>query len=321
MAEDLYQTLGVNRNASADEIRKAHRKLALKYHPDKNPDSKSAQQKFKRVQEAYDVLSDEKKRAAYDQYGEDFEQIRSGGWSPGSGAGPSFDGLDLEQIFGASGATGGFQGGFSDFFEQMMAGGAARGGAGPQHRQRHAPPQPGANVRHELEIPFTTAVKGDKVEFYLDRGGQHEKLSVTIPGGIKPGSKMRLRGQGQASPTGGPSGDLILIIKVSEHPHFNRLGNNLELTLPISIGEAVLGGKVDIPTPNGTATLAIPAGSSSGRRLRLKGQGIKSRDGSEGDLIVQLQIKLPESIDEQSKSLIEQFSDAHPTAVRGDLTF
>ena len=317
MAEDLYQTLGVGRDASKDEIKKAHRKLALKYHPDKNPDDKVASEKFKRAQEAYDVLSDEEKRAAYDRYGADFEKIRSSGYQPGAGG---FDGLDLDQIFGGGrGGRGGGGGqtqfdGFSDFFEQMMGGGRGRGAGG---HQRHAPPQKGGNTRHELEIPLQTAVQGGKTEFYLSE----EKISVNIPAGVETGSKIRLRDRGQPSPNGGANGDLILLIKVSEHPFFRRTGRNLELSLPVSIGEAVLGAKIDIPTPSGTVALSIPANSSSGRRLRLKGQGVKQRDGSAGDLFVVLQIDVPKETDEESKKLIEQFDARNSVTLRDGLLF
>lgn len=315
MAEDLYQTLGVGRDASKDEIKKAHRKLALKYHPDKNPDDKVASEKFKRAQEAYDVLSDDEKRAAYDRYGADFEKIRSSGYQPGAGG---FDGLDLDQIFGGGrGRGGGGQtqfDGFSDFFEQMMGGGRGRGAGG---RQRQAPPQKGGNTRHELEIPLQTAVQGGKTEFYLNE----EKLSVNIPAGVETGSKIRLRDRGQPSPNGGPSGDLILLIKVSDHPCFRRNGRNLELNLPVSVGEAVLGAKIDIPTPSGTVALSIPANSSSGRRLRLKGQGVKQRDGSAGDLFVVLQIEVPKEADEESRKLIEEFEARNSVTLREGLLF
>ena len=315
MAEDLYQTLGVGRDASKDEIKKAHRKLALKYHPDKNPDDKVASEKFKRAQEAYDVLSDDEKRAAYDRYGADFEKIRSSGYQPGAGG---FDGLDLDQIFGGGrGRGGGGQtqfDGFSDFFEQMMGGGRGRGAGG---RQRQAPPQKGGNTRHELEIPLQTAVQGGKTEFYLNK----EKLSVNIPAGVETGSKIRLRDRGQPSPNGGPSGDLILLIKVSDHPCFRRNGRNLELNLPVSVGEAVLGAKIDIPTPSGTVALSIPANSSSGRRLRLKGQGVKQRDGSAVDLFVVLQIEVPKEADEESRKLIEEFEARNSVTLREGLRF
>ncbi|MCO8121446.1 J domain-containing protein [Stieleria sp. TO1_6] len=330
MAEDLYQTLGVTRSATKDDIKKAHRKLALKFHPDKNP-GKDAQDRFKRIQEAYDVLSDDEKRAAYDRYGADFEKVRGGGYQ---GAPPGgFDGLDLEQIFGGAGRPGAgpgggsgggpgggfnFEGGFGDFFEQILGGGggAPRGGG----RARPAPqrgPQPGATVRHELELPLEVAVRGGEMEFYLNE----EKLGVTIPPGVSDGAKMRLRHQGGPSPNGGQRGDLILIIKVSSHPHFRRNGQNLELTLPVSISEAVLGTSVDVPTPSGTVTLTIPANSSGGRKLRLKGQGVPSKSGTAGDLIVTLQIKVPDSIDDESQALLKQFAERNPQSLRDDLAF
>jgi len=320
VAEDLYETLGVARDASKADIKKAHRKLAMKYHPDKNPDDKVAAEKFKRAQEAYDVLSDEEKRAAYDRYGADFEKIRSTGYQPGAGG---FDGLDLEQIFGGARGGGGSAqfDGFSDFFEQLMGGGAqARGGPTTGARRaggRRAAPQRGANLRHEFEIPLHTAVLGGTTEFYLN----DEKLAVNIPPGVETGSKVRLRERGQPSPNGGPNGDLILIIKVSEHPHFRRKGKNLELTLPVTLQEAALGAKVDVPTPSATVALSIPPGSSSGRRLRLKGQGVRGREGADGDLIVILEIQLPPSLDDESKQLIEQFGERNPLSVRNNLSF
>ena len=323
MSEDLYQTLGVSRDATKDEIKKAHRKLALKLHPDKNPDDKTAQEKFKRVQEAYDVLSDDDKRAAYDRYGSDFEKMRHGGFHPGEGA-AGFDGLDLEQIFGG-GRGGGtqFEGGFGDFFEQILGGGAGGRTGGPRRRGRQAaPPARGANVRHELEIPLQTAVLGGKTEFYVSRNEVSEKLAVTIPPGVKTGSKIRLRDQGQPSPSGGPAGDLILLIKVSDHPVFRRVKENLELSLPVSIKEAALGAKIDVPTPHGTVTLTIPPGSSSERRLRVKGHGVKHSDGTAGDLIIKLQIRVPKDLDVESKELLESFDEKNPMPeLREDITF
>jgi DnaJ-class molecular chaperone len=327
VSEDLYQVLGVKREASKDDIKKAHRRLAMKYHPDKNLDDEAAKQKFKRIQEAYDVLSDDEKRSAYDRYGSDFEKIRAGGFYPGSG-GAGFDGLDLDQIFRSAGqgrgqgggGAGGFQfDGFGDFFEQLTGRGGgfpgSRGGGGA--RRGAAPPQPGANSRHELELSLESAIRGGQIEFYVGK----EKLSVNLPVGVETGSKIRLRGKGEQSPGGGPQGDLILVIKVSPHPDFKRVGNNLELTLPVTIGEAVLGAKVDVPTPYGTVSLNIPPRSSSGRRMRLKGQGVATPDGNKGDLLVQLQIQVPESIDEESKSLIEKFEQQNAMNLRIGLSF
>ncbi len=323
MAEDLYQVLGVARDADKSDIQKAYRKLARKYHPDMNLENEDAKEKFKRVQEAYDVLSDAEKRSAYDRYGADFEKVRSGGFQPGAG-GASFDGLDLESIFGGAGRRGGaqgFEGGFSDFFEAMMGGGAGGRGGARGGASRPVQPTRGSNVRHELEIPFRTAVLGGKTEFYLNRAGTNEKLSVNIPAGIETGAKIRLREKGHASTNGGEPGDLILLLKVSEHPNYRRIGKNLEVKLPISLAEAVLGAKIDIPTPYGTVAMSIPSGSSSGRRLRLKGQGVKTDNGTSGDLLVEVQIRLPSTIDEDSKKLIEQFDAANPMPLREELSF
>nr|WP_286177636.1 J domain-containing protein [Rhodopirellula sp. JC639] len=284
-------------------------------------------------------MSDDEKRAAYDRYGKDFEKIRGGGYA---GAAPGgFDGLDLEQIFGGGGAGRGgqaggfnFEGGFGDFFEQILGGGGRgagpRGGAGRAAGARGAGargagartapnrgPQKGANIRHELELPLSLAVRGGETEFYVG----DEKLAVTIPPGVAEGAKMRLRQQGEPSPNGGERGDLILVIKTSPHPHFRRRGQNLELTLPVSLTEAALGTTVDVPTPSGVVSLNIPAGSSGGRKLRLKGQGIPSKSGASGDLIVQLQIKLPESIDEESRELLTKFAANNPQSLREDLAF
>lgn len=324
VSEDLYQILGVSRNANKDEIRKAHRKLALKYHPDKNPDD-DAQARFKRIQEAYDVLSDEEKRAAYDRYGADFEKVRSAGGFHGAGPG-GFDGLDLESIFGrgaasSSGNPGGFnfEGGFGDFFEQIMGGQAARGGGGGgrgRTRTAASRAQKGGNLRRELQLPLEKVVAGGETELYIN----DQKISVNIPKGIAEGTKMRLREKGSPSPNGGPPGDLILVISSTPHPVYKRHGQNLELTLPVTVTEAVLGCKVDLPLlTEGSVALSIPAGTSSGRKLRLKGQGIPSGKGSSGDLIVQVQIKVPEQVDEQSKKLLEEFAELNPQSVRQSL--
>jgi DnaJ-class molecular chaperone len=325
MAEDLYQTLGVSRDASKDDIQKAYRKLARKYHPDLNQNDNKAQDKFKRVQEAYDVLSDEEKRAAYNRYGADFERIRTGGFNPNAATGTSFEGLDLEQIFGRArggaggGAGGGFENGFSDFFEQMLGG----GGRGPRTSRRapQQPPSAGENIRHELQIPLQKALLGGPTEFYIHTASGANKLSVNIPPGIESGTKMRLRGKGEPSRSGGTPGDLILVVNVLEHPHFKRVGKNLELTLPLTLREAALGAKIDVPTPKSTITLSIPPCSSSGRKLRIKGQGVADAKGETGDLLVQLQIVLPKSLDQEAQKAIEAIDAANPLDPRGALSW
>lgn len=337
MAEDLYQTLGVSREAEKPDLQKAYRKLARKYHPDMNPDNKAAQEKFKRVQEAYEVLGDEQKRAAYDRYGPDFEKIR-GGYNPSAGGaspgGPTFDGLDMEQIFRAAGGGGGsgggpgpggggFENGFNDFFEQILGGGAGFGGGGRPgggRPQQPAPPQRGANVRYELSIPFEKSVLGGKAEFYPTGTGKSEKLSVTIPAGVDDGAKIRLREQGQVA-AGGTPGDLILTIKIDPHPYFERKSKNLELALPITIGEAAMGAKIDVPTPKGTVSLSIPPLSRSGKRLRVKGHGVQDAKTGAGDLIVELLIQLPEEISEEALELLRQFDSAQEYTPRTEISF
>lgn len=318
MPEDLYQTLGVNRQADKDEIQKAYRKLARKYHPDMNPNDDRAREKFKRVQEAYDVLSDAEKRQAYDRYGADFEKIRDSGFRPGAAGGASFEGLDLEELFrGRQG--GGFQNGFNDFFEQLvggMGGGPQRGG---RRRTKAAQPHPGETIRFELPVPLKQALSGGSYEFQLPPSAGGQKISVQLPSGIESGAKMRLRGKGYASPSGGPPGDLILVIRVEDHPSFKRVGKNVELVLPVTLREALLGAKVDIPTIKGTLSLSVPAGSSGGRRLRLKGMGVDDGKGPPGDMIVELQISLPGQVDEAAKEWIEKFDRDYPLQPRAAL--
>jgi DnaJ-class molecular chaperone len=293
MAQDYYQMLGLSKSASQDEIQKAYRKFARKYHPDLNPDDKVAQQKFKDIQLAYDTLSDAEKRKLYDQYGPEYERVQSSPFRGGAGGGPG-GGAGFEQIFGGGAGPGGFQfeGDLGDLFRQFTGGapgGAARGGG-------RARPSKGRDLSIEHTIPFNTAVLGGEASIAIRRDGKTESLQVKIPPGVESGKKIRLRGQGEAGPGGGAQGDLIVTLNVANHPFFKRSGQNLELRLPITIGEAIHGTAIDLPTPGGTVTLKIPPGSSSGRRLRVKGQGVRDSSGIAGDLFVELQIKLPEPL-------------------------
>ena len=286
MAQDYYQLLEVGRNASADEIQKAYRKLARKYHPDLNPDDKSAQQKFKEIQHAYDVLSDAEKRKMYDQFGPDFERVGAGG-SPFQGGGSS---VDFEELFGRGG-PGGFQfeGDLGDIFRQFGGGGGGR-----SRGRRPTPPTKGQDVTAELTIPFNTAVIGGRASIVVNRNGRSETIQLKIPPGVETGRKMRLRGQGEPSANGGTPGDLLVHLTVAPHPYFRRFGKDLEIRVPVTLSEAMLGASIEIPTPNGKVQLKIPPGSSSGRRLRVRGQGGLSEIGPPGDLYVELQVKLPD---------------------------
>lgn len=302
MAQDFYQLLEVGKTASQDEIQKAYRRLARKYHPDLNPDDKSAQQKFKDIQNAYDVLNDPEKRRMYDQFGPEFH--RMGGDPYGGGRGP----VDYEQYFG-KGAESDPQGGFGfgsleELFKQFGGGGA--GWTGGRGRGQSAPSATaGTDLRAELAVPFQTAVLGGSASLNAVRGGKEETIKIKIPPGVSSGKKMRLRGQGNPGTHGGPPGDLIVLLHVAPHPHFRRNGNNLELSLPITLKEAIMGTTVDIPTPNGTVALKIPPGSSGGRRLRVKGHGVLSSSGPPGDLIVELQIRLPEQLLDSEKRSVD----------------
>lgn len=296
MAQDYYKTLEVSRTASAEEIQKAHRKLARKYHPDLNPDDKAAQNKFKEIQQAYDCLNDPEKRKLYDQFGDQYEHVAAGRAAGGPG------GASFEDIFQGGGPEGfQFGGDLGDLFKQFTGGGGARAGRG-----RSRGPVAGSDLSAELTVPFNTAVLGGQATINVRRSGKAESLQVKIPAGVESGKKIRLRGQGEPSPNGGPSGDLLITITVASHPYFKRSGQNLEVRLPVTLGEAAMGAKVDLPTPGGTMSLKIPPSSSSGKRLRVKGQGVRDASGTAGDLFVELQIKLPEHLDDESRQAIER---------------
>ena len=296
MAEDYYKLLGVTRSASADEIQKSYRKQARKFHPDLHADKdekekKRVLQKFQEIQQAYDTLSDPKKRKMYDQFGSGYEQMGGGAGNPFGGAGGNpfggAGGIDLSSLFGG--------GGFEDMF----------GGASPS-RGRPQPPAKGSDVEQEITIPFAVAVKGGKHQLGVSRNGKSEKLDVSIPAGIESGKKIRLRGQG--NPGAGQSGDMLVTVKVAAHPIYARKGLSLLVDVPITILEAVQGAKIDLPTPHGTLVLTVPAGTSSGKTLRLKGMGIKTKDRS-GDLLVTLQIGVPEETTEQDLETLKQLSE------------
>ena len=304
MAEDYYKTLGVGRDASQADIQKAYRDLARKHHPDLNRDDKKSKEIFQKVQAAFDVLNDPSKRELYDRYGSSFESFAQGsprGGTAGRGQGaPGFEEIDVSQFFGER-YGGDPSSVFGDLFGQFR-----RAGGTPNRGRRKQSAAQTPDVLHQLEIPFQTAVLGGEVEMNIPRSsGQIDRIQVKIPPGIAEGAKMRLRGQAEAA-GGGKPGDILLTIHVAPHQFFQRRGNNLEVRLPVTLGEAVFGAKVDVPTPRGTITLRIPARTSSGAKLRIKGHGVKPKDGPAGDLFAVVEIMLPEKIDDAALDAIKR---------------
>jgi len=308
MSEDFYNSLGVGRDASTDDIQKAYRRLARKYHPDVNPDDATAKKKFQEIQKAYEVLNDAEKREMYDRYGSSFETMGAGD-PRGGGGGASFNQFDFEQIFGSR--AGGGESPSADIFGHF-----AGGGTGPRPR-----PTRGTDVRHTLTVPFQSAILGGEAQLSVKRpSGKVETITVKIPVGIESGKSIRLRGQGNASQTGGPAGDLIIKINAAPHPHYQRRGDDLEIHLPVTLGEATFGAKIDVPTPQGEITLTVPPGTSSGKRLRIKGHGVKTKIDS-GDLYVEIQIVLPPEIDETTREYVKKIEASQQLTPRKDISW
>lgn len=310
---DYYKTLGVSREASAEEIRKAYKKLARQYHPDVKPNDKQAAEKFKEVQEAYSVLGDSEKREQYDRYGAAFQGAGGGPYSrtyrwtggPG-GAGP----IDLGDLFGGRFDVGDLFGG------PFRPGGFE--GAGPQTATR---PHKGRDVTLEVEVPFHVAAEGGKHSLQLQRDGKTERLTVKIPAGVETGSIVRLAGQGQPGPSGGPAGDLLLRVKTAPHPYFRREGRHLLVDVPVTPTEAALGAKVEVPTlSEGNVMLTIPPGTSSGTKLRLRGKGVPdTKTNKRGDQFVVVKIVVPKKLSDEAQRLYEQLDQAAPQSPRAGL--
>jgi len=328
MGEDLYNLLGVSRTASASDIKQAYRKLASKLHPDKNPGNASAEARFKRVNTAFQVLGDKKRRALYDEFGdaalsESFDEERArmarqwGGQAGGSswGRGDSgVHGFSIEDLFGRAEGGGGEVGqgvgqGVGDFFADFFGGGGKRRGTRSSQ---------GADLEQSLSIDFVSAVRGTTVK--LVAPGDTEPVHVRIPPGVQDGSKMRVKGKGAPSPVGGPSGDLHLEIHVEPHPHFRMEGNDLHVNLPITIAEAYQGAKVQVPTPHGLVTMKVVPGTQSGMSARLRGKGIARQGRSPGDLYVHFQVHVPTSQDSQVQDAIDALS-SYDQDVRSSLHF
>lgn len=295
---DPYKILGVEKSATAAEIKSAYRKLAKKLHPDVNPGRKDIEQKFKEVTSAYDLLSDEKKRARFDR-GEVDAQGNERGFA-GAGADP-FGGARNWGSYTRSGAGADpFAGGFNaeDIFSEFMGG--MRGNRG----ERKRPPARGADVTYALAVPFTEASLGTKRRVTLESG---KTIDVTIPPGTDEADKLRLRGQGQAGASG-EAGDAIIEIHVEPHPYFVRKDNDMHLEVPISLPEAVSGGSVTVPTLDGHVSLKVPAGASSGTTLRLKGKGIPTGKSTAGDMFAKLKIVMPDPVPDDLTEIIEKWA-------------
>ena len=293
---DYWKVLGLERGADGDAVKKAFRKLARQHHPDVNPGDKAAEARFKEISEAYEVLSDPDKRRRYEQFGQYWNQAGVGGGGPGAGFDVDFGRYgnfddfinDLLGRFGAGatpGTPGGFPGGFG-------------GGFG-------APP-PAANLDAEasIKISLGEAFRGCERTLQVNQ----ERVQVRIPGGVKPGSRLRLKGKGNLQPSSGRRGDLYLTINLDSHPLWKLDGDVLRAELPLSPAEAVLGGEVKVPTPDGEAVVTVPAGISSGRSLRLRGKGWPLKAGR-GDLLLTVQLQLPNQPSDAERQLYQQLRD------------
>lgn len=328
--KDYYKTLGVKKNAGADEIKKAYRKLARKHHPDVNPDDRTAEEKFKDINEAYEVLSDEDKRAKYDRFGAEWQQFSGAGGRPQDfnwdawGAAPGGGGAqyrtvspeEFEQMFGR-GASGG--GGFSDFFETLFGamGGRSAGGArsgfggsyttaddmfGTMGRQRAQPAQ--LDQEHPIQVSLEEAFHGTTRTLQWEGG---RRVEAKIPRGVRTGSRVRL--SGQAGTTDGRAGDLYLKVEVLPHKLYERDGDNLRMTQPVDLFTALLGGKVSVAAIDKSVNLTIPEGTRNGKTFRLKNLGMpKLRKPDErGDLYVTVAIELPTKLSDEEKKLVSEW--------------
>ena len=392
--KDYYETLGVKKSASAEDIRKAFRKLARKYHPDVNPGDKAAEEKFKALSEANEVLSDPKKRKIYDQVGFYSDNIdpataeayaRAGGGAGGGqgnargqGVNVDFGGFDFSDMFenaGREGRGAAGSGSFRDIFSGIFGGG--RGTAAEEG------PEPGTDLEYQVNVPFWTAIRGGVMRLNISRqdvcsnchgqgfleqpgkcpqcngtgqvtqtGGRMkfnvqcprchgtgknistcptchgegtvertEPLEVRIKPGTRDGQRIRIPGKGNAGTHGGPPGDLFVIIRSGEHPIFRREGDDIYLSVPITVTEAALGAKIEVPTIDGRALLKIPPGTQPGQKLRLREKGVPSatQDGARGDEIVEITVKIPMPRDERTKELLRELATLNPEDPRAEL--
>ncbi len=382
--QDYYGALGVGRGASKDEIRKAYRKLARKHHPDLNPGDKAAEERFKRVQEAYDVLSDPKKRQMYDQVGYYSEHgPQPGPSAPPPGPGMDFNGFDFSDYAaggqagaGAGDAAGGFSGQFRDLFGQFFGGRGGRGGERPA-------PEPGSDLEYGLNIDFWRAIKGTQVTVNVSHqevcttcggtgsaatgevtcpqcqgrgtvtqmagamrfniscprcGGSgklrnvcptchgdgrvlaNETVEVRIPAGVQTGTRLRVAGKGNAGTVGAPPGDLYITVRVEPHAFFRREGDDIEIQVPVTVTEAGLGAKIEVPTIDGRTLLKVPPGTSSGQKFRMRERGVlNSRKNLRGDQIVEVVVQPPKVRDERTKEILRELAKLNPEDPRENI--
>ena len=304
--KDYYKILGVERNATEAEIKSAFRKLALQYHPDRNQGNKQAEEKFKEINEAYEVLSDKEKRGRYDQLGDSYSNWQQRGapgnfnwnqWSPSPGGGVHFDVGDLEDILGG--------GSFSDFFQTIFGGmGGAPGGQATRQTSRRAAARP-VNYQQDVQISLEEAYRGAERTVVVDG----RRLQMKIPAGARTGTKVRMAGAGPAGANGKPS-DLYLNIEVMPDPRFERQGDDLYTDASVDLYAAVLGGETRVTTPEDTVVLTIPAGTQPGQTFRLGGRGMPHlrTPSSRGDLYVRIKVQLPKNLSPEQRQLFEQLA-------------
>lgn len=307
--KDYYKILGVDRNATQEEIKKAYRKLARQYHPDMNPGDKAAEEKFKEINEAYEVLSDPEKRRRYDQFGADWSRWQAGGGPGGfedfarqwfGQAGPHVQYVDLDELFGQAGSLG-------DLFELLFGGVRARPRAGTR---RPTATMKGQDVEMPVEITLEEAFHGTTRQVERADG---RVVTVKIPPGARTGSRIRFAGLGQPGLFGGPPGDLYLTVTVKPHPVFRVEGSDLWRDLPVDLYTAVLGGEVPVETMEGTVMLKIPPGTSCGTKFRLRGKGMPRPGNAErrGDLYVVVHIQVPQRLSARERELFEELARLH----------
>ncbi len=308
--KDYYKLLGVDRKASKEEIAKAFKKLARQYHPDLNPGDTKAEEQFKELNEAYEVLKDPEKRKMYDQLGHNWQhgqQFNTGGYGGGFSGGGDFSDF-FESLFGQAGRSGNF-GGF----------GGAQGGFGADPFGSFTRrPAKGKDIQAEITITLEDALKGNRRNVTLNTSQGRRELEVNIPAGSKEGSKLRLSGQGEPSPHGAAAGDLFLRLNFMPHALFTVDGQNISYDLPLTPWEAALGVKARIPTLEGEIEMQIAAGTSSGKRFRLRGRGL-GKEGARGDQMVRAMIKVPESLSDEEKALFEQLAEISSFKVRDEV--